>query len=112
MKEKSVDLALFFPMERYQDFLYLIGSLFAPVFSVVMIDYFVYKKDRTTEVINAAGVSAAIIGTGFYYMISKYDLIVGSTIPAMIITICIYIVLQWAIKLIKRGDHKNAESNQ
>jgi NCS1 family nucleobase:cation symporter-1 len=37
-------LALFFPVDRYESFLYFIGSIFIPLFGVVLFDYFVYRK--------------------------------------------------------------------
>jgi len=37
-------LALFFPVDRYESFLYFIGSIFIPLFGVVLFDYFIYRK--------------------------------------------------------------------
>ena len=49
-------LALFFPMEQYTNFLLLIASIFAPAFSVIIVDYFIYKKNRSEDKINLLGV--------------------------------------------------------
>jgi len=42
----SIVLALVFPMERYQGFLFLIGAMFVPLFGVVLTDYFLIRKRR------------------------------------------------------------------
>jgi len=39
-------LALVFPMDRYENFLYLIGGIFIPLFGVVIFDYFLYRRRR------------------------------------------------------------------
>jgi len=42
----SIVLALVFPMERYQGFLFFIGAMFVPLFGVVLTDYFLIRKRR------------------------------------------------------------------
>jgi nucleobase:cation symporter-1, NCS1 family len=39
-------IALIVPMARYQNFLLLIGSVFAPLFGVVLVDHFIVRKRR------------------------------------------------------------------
>jgi putative hydroxymethylpyrimidine transporter CytX len=104
-------LALFFPMEEYQNFLYMIGSLFAPAFAVILIDYFFYKKDRSKDFVNLSGVIASALGTLSYYAVGKYDLIIGSSIPAMIVAIVLYIGLRSVTKKIGFGDDRNVKQN-
>lgn len=94
-------IALYFPMEQYENFLYLIGSLFAPVFSIIIINYFYYKKDRSLDLINIPAIVSAALGTGAYYIVSRYDLILGSTIPAMIITVIFYSAISYISEKIK-----------
>jgi putative hydroxymethylpyrimidine transporter CytX len=84
-------LALFFPMDQYQNFLYLIGSLFAPAFSVVMSDYFIYRADRSGQTFNVPGLIAIACGIITYYLILNLELIIGSTIPAMLVTVLTYV---------------------
>lgn len=97
-------LALYFPMEEYQNFLHLIGSVFAPVFSVIITDYFFYKKDRSKDFVNIPGVIAAALGIMSYYAVGKYDLVIGTSIPAMIITTVIYIGLRSVSKKVGGDD--------
>lgn len=104
-------LALFFPMEQYQNFLYMIGSLFAPAFSIILFDYFIYKKDFSKHKINIPGISAALCGTIFYYMVNKLDLPVGATIPSMAAAVILYIVFDKVRNILKIGADKYAEQN-
>lgn len=107
----GIILALVFPEGQYENFLYMIGSLFAPVFSVIIIDYFIYKADRAGKLINIAGILSAAVGTAAYYLVGKYDLMIGSTIPSMIITGVIYILAVKISSLIKMGDEHYVKQN-
>jgi putative hydroxymethylpyrimidine transporter CytX len=40
----AIALALIFPMEHYEHFLLFIGSMFVPLFGVVLTDYFICRK--------------------------------------------------------------------
>lgn len=88
-------LALYFPMDHYESFLYMIGSLFAPAFSVIIADYFIYQQDRSVSLFNIPGIVAIAVGILAYYKLISIDLIIGSTIPAMVITVCLYMVIRW-----------------
>lgn len=86
-------LAIFFPMEQYENFLYMIGSLFAPTFAVILADYFILQRDWSAKSFNIPGIIAIIGGIMGYYTVISMDLIVGSTIPSMFITVLIYLIL-------------------
>ena len=83
--------AIFFPMEKYQSFLYVIGSVFAPVFSIILMDYFFLKRDRSASAFNWAAFLCAAAGTGAYYFFLGLDWPVGSTIPSMLVTSLLYL---------------------
>ncbi|HEX3011890.1 MAG TPA: putative hydroxymethylpyrimidine transporter CytX [Syntrophomonadaceae bacterium] len=85
-------LALFFPMEQYQNFLYMIGSMFAPAFSVILVDYFLYREDRSGHIFNLPGLIAIVVGIATYYLVLRYDLVIGSTVPSMLVTILVYAI--------------------
>jgi putative hydroxymethylpyrimidine transporter CytX len=105
-------VAMFFPIGQYQNFLYAIGSIFAPVFSVVLVDYFLLKADRSETRINWAAIISAAVGTFAYYKFLRLDLIFGSTVPSMIISAAIYLGVRFVIKSFKKyykmGENKNA----
>ncbi|KYH30608.1 cytosine permease [Clostridium tepidiprofundi DSM 19306] len=95
-------IALIMPIEQYENFLYAIGSVFAPLFSVLFTDYFVIKKQKSIEddvIVNFGAVIIWIIGIVLYYIFIKFDFIIGTTVPVMIITSIIYAVLwRWISK--------------
>ncbi|MGD2247296.1 MAG: putative hydroxymethylpyrimidine transporter CytX [Candidatus Methanofastidiosia archaeon] len=89
-------LALVFPMEQYEHFLLLIGSMFCPLFGVVLTDYFVIRKSYknsvfTDRIINWKALLAW--GIGFVVYRRLIPLNVGSSIPSMVIAAVVY----WAL---------------
>ncbi|MBU3190477.1 putative hydroxymethylpyrimidine transporter CytX [Clostridium bowmanii] len=100
--------AIIFPMGNYESFLYAIGSLFAPLFAILITDYFIIKKNtkvQSSVLINFGAILVWIMGIVIYYSFIKLDLILGATVPVMIITGFIY-AISWRVtckwKLIKK----------
>ncbi|MGF7059400.1 putative hydroxymethylpyrimidine transporter CytX [Brassicibacter mesophilus] len=92
-------IAVLLPIEQYENFLYAIGSVFAPLFAVLLTDYFIIKKNRKLQdnlLINWGATIVWIIGIILYYQFVKFDFIIGSTVPVMIITSIIY-CLSWRV---------------
>ena len=88
-------LALWFPIDNYQNFLYAIGSIFAPLFAVLFTDYFLIKKEKSIQdevLVNWWAFFAWIIGVILYYKLLKFDMIVGTTLPVMILTAILYFI--------------------
>jgi putative hydroxymethylpyrimidine transporter CytX len=89
-------LALVFPMGQYENFLLLIGSLFCPLFGVVLTDYFVIKKSYsdplfTAKSVNWIAVTAWVIGFVVYRVLLSTT--IGCSIPSMVTAAVIYLVL-------------------
>lgn len=86
--------AIVFPMDDITDFLYLIGSVFAPMIAIQIADYFMLKK-ANSEALKFKWTNLAVWVIGFiiYRMLMNVDLPVGYTLPDMIITILLCIVL-------------------
>lgn len=82
-------LALIVPMEQYENFLYAIGSVFAPLFAILLTDYFILKeRDQTAEnnlLINWSTAILWLIGIFLYYRLINIDLILGTTVPVMLL---------------------------
>jgi len=85
-------LAIFFPMENYINFLYMIGSMFAPAFSVILTDYYLFRQDRSMNLFNIPGLLAMVAGIATYYSVLPLDLVLGSTIPCMLVTFMVYVI--------------------
>ncbi len=83
--------AVLFNMDDITDFLYLIGSVFAPMIAIQIADFFVLKQDHESEGLNVRNTVIWVIGFALYRFLMGVDLHVGNTLPDMIITslICI-----------------------
>jgi putative hydroxymethylpyrimidine transporter CytX len=102
MKEKNVALvmtligalvAIFTPVEQYENFLYAIGSVFGPLFAIVLSDYFIFKKEHISQTL-ALHVGTSIVwavGVFLYYQFQAMSLPLGTTLPTMIATALLFI---------------------
>ena len=89
----GIVLAILFPMDDITDFLYLIGSVFAPMIAVQIADYFILKKaDSADSDWNVRNLIVWVIGFVLYRLLMKVDLPVGSTLPDMAITMVILLI--------------------
>jgi NCS1 family nucleobase:cation symporter-1 len=98
-------IALAVPMAKYQNFLLLIGSVFAPLFGVVLVDHFIVRKRRvdTAALADTQGrygysagwhVSAFVawaIGIAAYQAINQWLPNLGATLPALAIGALCYL---------------------
>lgn len=91
--------AVLFQMTDITDFLYLIGSVFAPMIAIMIADYFILQKNHSGSSVNVVNLIIWIIGFAVYRMLMNVDLPLGSTLTDMVITLIICIV---ADKLIRR----------
>ncbi len=82
----GIFIAIFTPIEQYVDFLYLIGSVFAPMVAILITDYFILKKDHTEEKWNITNLILWAIGFAVYRLLLSVDIVVGCTVPVMVIT--------------------------
>lgn len=103
-------LALYFPMEAYQSFLYMIGSVFAPAFTIVLMDYFVLKRDHSSLNYNILGIISAALGIFTYYQLAELNLSLGISVPAMLATGLIYFTLSTLAKYFRSGDQLAKEN--
>lgn len=83
--------AMIFPMDDITDFLYLIGSVFAPMIAIQIADYFIIHRDRREFTVDVRNSIIWIIGFILYRLFMKMDIPVGNTLPDMMITILLCI---------------------
>lgn len=86
--------AVLFRMDDITDFLYLIGSVFAPMIAIQIADYFILKEDHSGRNVHVQNLVIWGIGFAVYRMLMKVDIIVGNTLPDMAITILICILAE------------------
>lgn len=83
--------AVIFPMDDITNFLYLIGSVFAPMIAVQIADYFILRRDSSDKNFNAVNCVVWVIGFVLYRLLMRVDIPVGNTLPDMAATIVICI---------------------
>ena len=86
--------AILFPMDDITDFLYLIGSVFAPMIAIQIADFFILKKDSTDNAFAVKNLVIWLIGFAVYRLLMKTDIPVGNTLPDMVITMLLCIALR------------------
>lgn len=81
----GVLLAVFTETDRFQDFLYLIGSVFAPMTAILLSDYFILRKDHSQQRCNWLNI--ALWGAGFilYRILLAVETPLGITFPVIVI---------------------------
>ena len=105
----STILAIFVSIEGYEQFLFLIGALFIPLFGVLLTDYFVIKRGKYQNdmmygnkiiKIGYPAIIAWAIGAVLYYLLSQLSPIylaqlptIGSTIPSLIVSSLLYLLI-------------------
>jgi NCS1 family nucleobase:cation symporter-1 len=103
----SILVALVFPMEQYENFLFFIGAMFVPLFGVVLTDYFLIRarKLNREEIYKEAGeywyfkgfnLTAIIswaIGFVIYEIIAIMKYSLGGSLPSLVVAGVVYCVI-------------------
>jgi len=84
--------AALFPITNITDFLYLIGSVFAPMIAIQIADYFILKNDCSTKDFDLKNIIIWVIGFILYRILMNVNFILGATALDMVITIIICII--------------------
>ncbi|WP_298703306.1 putative hydroxymethylpyrimidine transporter CytX [uncultured Veillonella sp.] len=89
----GVVLAIFVPMTEYEEFLYIIGSIFTPMIAILFTQYFLLKQDASGRKFNYTNLILWVIGFVLYRNLLTWDTPLGSTVPVMLcIAFLTYIV--------------------
>ena len=78
--------AILFNMDNITDFLYYIGSVFAPMIAILIADFFVVKKDSSEKKIDIAKICIWFAGFVAYRLLMRVDFVLGCTVLDMAIT--------------------------
>lgn len=79
--------AIVFPMDNITDFLYLIGSVFAPMIAVQIADFYILHRDKAGCAVDVRGLVLWAVGFAAYRLLMQVDLPLGSTIPDIALTV-------------------------
>lgn len=85
--------AILFPMDDITDFMYLIGSVFAPMIAIQIADYFILKADKSSKKVDMINAIIWVIGFILYRYLMTVDIPVGNTLPDMAVTIVIAVII-------------------
>ncbi|MDD6154173.1 MAG: putative hydroxymethylpyrimidine transporter CytX [Eubacteriales bacterium] len=85
----GIAASILFPMDDITGFLYLIGSVFAPMTAVMITDYFIVHYSAEDKSADWVGLIVWLIGFVLYRLLMKVDIPVGNTLPDMAITMLI-----------------------
>ncbi len=111
----SCILSNIIPINQYESFLLLVGALFSPLFTIVLIDYYILKRGKVKieefyNKCNKFKISAFFsffIGSLIYLILSPISPIhieninIGSTIPSMAVSLISFLSLEHIIKRVK-----------
>ena len=93
--------AIVLPMDDITGFLYLIGSVFAPMIAIQIADFFILKISNDKKMFSIKNIIIWVTGFIIYRILMKFDTPVGSTIPSMLITIFISVTVNNVFKIDK-----------
>ena len=85
--------AIVYPMDNITDFLYLIGSVFAPMIAIQIADFFLLKRDKSSLAVHIPNLIIWVIGFAVYRILMNIDMPLGNTLPDMVITIVICLIV-------------------
>lgn len=96
--------ALVYPMDNITDFLYLIGSVFAPMIAIQIADYFILKKaDAQKDAFRWKNLLVWVVGFVVYRVLMHVDTPVGNTLPDMVITVILCLIVNKVVEAIKHN---------
>lgn len=79
--------AVLFPMDNITGFLYLIGSVFAPMIAVQIADYYILRRNCGGRRLDVCSIVIWLLGFALYRVLMKAKIPVGCTLPDMACTI-------------------------
>lgn len=90
--------AIFLPLTDITGFLYFIGSVFAPMIAIQIADFFLLKKNKENQSFHLPNLLVWFIGFIVYRLLMQVDILVGNTLPDMIITILLCVLVNKIFK--------------
>lgn len=93
-------LASLIPIERYEGFLLFIGSVFVPLFGVLLVDYAIKGSYSDEELFverrktSLKALSSWLTGVAFYQYIANFMPEFGASLPSLALTALIYYLLK------------------
>ena len=84
--------AILFNMDNITDFLYYIGSVFAPMIAILIADFFIVKRDSSEKKLDVVKIVIWLAGFVAYRLLMRVDFILGCTILDMAATFLLTVI--------------------
>ncbi|MBE6709242.1 MAG: putative hydroxymethylpyrimidine transporter CytX [Ruminococcaceae bacterium] len=94
--------AIFLPLTDITNFLYFIGSVFAPMIAIQIADFFILKQNKETSTFSIQNLIIWLVGFVIYRLLMHVDIVVGNTLPDMLITVAICVAVSKIRSKIKK----------
>ena len=101
--------AIVYPMDDITNFLYLIGSVFAPMIAVMITDFFFLKRDFSAQAFSWQNLLVWAVGFVLYRYLMTVDIPVGNSLPDILITMLLTFIVA---KITGSGKKKTEETNR
>lgn len=88
----ALGIAFVFPIEKFENFLLMIGSVFIPVYTIVFIEYLTHYKGQSSK-LNAMGILVAALGTLLYHSLVNIAW-ASPTVMVFIIVAIVYLMIK------------------
>lgn len=95
--------AILFPMDDITDFLYLIGSVFAPMIAVQIADFYIIKREKDADAFDWWNLAIWVLGFICYRALMQVDLICGYTLVSMAVTVLLCVIVNAIRKAIAKN---------
>ena len=96
----GIVLAILVPMTEYENFLFLIGSVFTPMIAILFTQYFLLKQDASGRKFYLPNLILWLVRFVLYRNVMTYETPLGTTFPVMIvIAVLTYIVGRFTGKI-------------
>lgn len=87
-------LVMIFSTSQYESFLYLIGSVFAPMVAIQIADHFILNKNCSNRSFSKTNMLIWLGGFILYRMFMSLETIFGNTVPVMIIIMAVTVIIE------------------
>ena len=87
--------AIFFPITDITEFLYFIGSVFAPMIAIQISDFYILKSNNEHQKFNLKNLIIWFVGFVVYRLLMRVDVIIGSTLLDVVITTILCVVANY-----------------
>lgn len=97
-------LAIFAPVSKFESFLYIIGSVFAPMIAVMIVEAFLLKRDNSGRHFSLQNLAVWAVGFAAYryLMQAGFETTFGLTVPVMLLTAALALVVELIVLCVSK----------